>query len=77
MEGDLLIKLNEEVDEDIVYKGRYYVVIDIEKDDDYVLTSVASTRVLGGVEFEERLDGHRGDTLGDFGFRRVCNGKSR
>lgn len=72
IEGDLLIKLEDFVDEDEVFDARYYVVIDVEKRDGYVLTSVLGT-FLRGVEFEERFVGHEGDTLEDFGCRRLCN----
>ncbi len=72
VEGDLLIKLEDFVDEDIVFDARYYVIIDIERRDGYVLTTVLGS-FSRGVEFEERFDGHEGDTLEDFRCRRLCN----
>ncbi len=75
-EGDLLIKLGDFVDEDDIYDGRYYIVIDIEKRDGYVLTSVLGSWAKG-IEFEERFDGHSGDALSDFDCRRLCNARGR
>lgn len=75
--GDLLIRLHEEADEGIVYKGKFFVVIEVRIESFYTFVSVASTDVTGRVECVEKLDGLTGDSLDDFGYRRVCNGKSR
>jgi hypothetical protein len=81
--GDLLVRLTEEADDDVVYKGKFFVVIDVKKTDigigreDWIMVYLGSVDVHGNFEFEERLDGYPNENLDSLGFRRVCNGKSR
>jgi hypothetical protein len=75
--GDLLIRLHEEADEGIVYKRKFFVVIEVRIESFYTFVSIASADAMGRVECVEKLDGLSGDCLGDFGYRRVCNAKYR